>query len=192
MENVYEKIVNGQFGIIQGSKKLVFIKIGRGGSINGYNNKYVNLANKLRNKFGYSIVISANPQDSVCVLKEELEAIKTYISDYEEVFFIGISNGSLIGAQQGYLNEEITKMLLINGPLMINWPKTKKGIEKFKGEIVEMLYGTKDPSYGYFDILNCINSERLKFRKIENADHNFKGMEEVLEFEITSFIGIKI
>ena len=71
---------------------------------------------------------------------------------------------------------------------MINWPKTKRGIERFEGEFVEMIYGTKDPSYGYYEILNCINSSKFKCRTVEDADHNFKGMEKVLEELIVEFV----
>ena len=38
--NKYDKVIGKQFGIIQGEKYLVFIKTGRGGSIEGFENKY--------------------------------------------------------------------------------------------------------------------------------------------------------
>ena len=46
-------------------------------------------------------------------------------------YCIGVSNGALVGAQQGYRESRIKGMLLINGTLMINWYKTRKGIESF-------------------------------------------------------------
>ena len=81
-------------------------------------------------------------------------------------------------------------MLLVNGPIMINWPKTKKGIERFQGEKVELIYGMKDPSYRYYDILDCINSNKLVCTAIEGADHNFTGMEDILENKMKEFIPI--
>lgn len=188
MKNEFDKILKDKYGIISGNKKLIFVKTGRGGTCYGHNNKYLNLANEILNLYGYSVIISAYPTDSVRNLQEELEEIKSYIDDYEEVYFIGVSAGALLGAQQGYLNEKITRMLLVNGPIMINWPKTKRGIEKFQGERVEMIYGTKDPSYRYYAILNCINSDKLIYTAIEKADHNFTGMEEVLERKMKEFI----
>ena len=190
MKIEFDKIIKDKYGIISGNKKLIFVKTGRGGTCYGYNNKYLNLANEISNLYGYSVIISAYPTDSVCNLQEELEEIKSYIADYEEVYFIGISAGALLGAQQGYLNEKITRMLLVNGPIMINWPKTKRGIEKFQGERVEMIYGMKDPSYRYYEILSCINSAKLVCTAIEGADHNFIGMEDVLASKMKEFIQV--
>ena len=192
LEKLFDVIINDQYGIVFGGKKLIFLKTGRGGSIYGHENKYVKLAKNISEQFGYSVVISAYSEKSVCMLKEELNLIKSYIVDLEEILFVGISAGALIGAQQGYLNNEITGMLLVNGPIMINWPKTKKGIERFEGKFVEMIYGTEDPSYRYFEILNCIKSEILNFKEIKGADHNFSGMQDTLESEIIRFINFLI
>jgi hypothetical protein len=188
MNNDFHKIIKDKYGIMSGDGKLVFVKTGRGGSVYGYNNKYLNLAKSILTLYGYSVVISANPADSECYLNEELEEVKEYIGDYDEVYFIGVSAGALVGAQQGYMNEKISKMLLVNGPLMINWPKTKTGIEKFQGNRVEMLYGMRDPSYKYFEILNYINSDKLERDTVEDADHNFAGKEKILEQKIIDFI----
>lgn len=190
MKIEFDKILKDKYGIIFGNKKLIFIKTGRGGSCYGHNNKYLNFANKISKLYGYSVVISSYPAESICNLQEEFEEIKSYIADYEDVYFIGISAGALLGAQQGYLNDKITRMLLVNGPLMINWPKTKRGIERFQGESVEMIYGTKDPSYRYYEILNCINSDKFMCAAIEKADHNFAGMEEILESKMREFIQV--
>lgn len=189
MTKCFDKTLDVNYGITYGSNKLVFIKAGRGGTIYGLDNKYVKIANRIAEEYGYTVVISANHKDSVYVLEDELKLVKTMVPDYTEIIFVGMSAGALIGAQQGYLNEEIKSMLLINGPLMINWPKTKRGIEKFEGKNVEMLYGTKDPSYKYYEILKCINSDKLIAREIEDADHNFIGKQDVFEEEIIQFVG---
>ena len=138
VEKHFDKTIEDRFGLVYGNKKLVLIKTGRGGGIYGYNNKYLNLAYKLHEQLGCSVVISVTPTDSQCVLKDDLDVIKKYMPDYEDVIFIGVSAGALLGAQQGHLNNKITHMLLINGPLMINWPKTKKSVEAFNGKIVEI------------------------------------------------------
>ena len=190
MKTYFDKIIANKYGIISGNKKLIFVKTGRGGTCYGLNNKYLNFANEISKSYGYSVVISAYPAEATCNLQEELEEIKSYINDYKEVYFIGISAGALVGAQQGYLNEKITRMLLVNGPIMINWPKTKKGIERFQGEKVELIYGMKDPSYRYYEILDCINSNKLVCTAIEGADHNFAGMEDILENKMKEFIQI--
>lgn len=75
---------------------------------------------------------------------------------------------------------------------MINWHRTKNGIEKFSGNSVEMLYGTKDPSYKYYEILECINSNKLIYRKVDGADHNFAGMEYTFDSNIIEFINSNV
>ena len=101
MKNEFDKILKDKYGIISGNKKLIFVKTGRGGTCYGHNNKYLNLANEILNLYGYSVAISAYPTDSVCNLQEELEEIKSYMDDYEEVYFIGVSAGALLGLSKG-------------------------------------------------------------------------------------------
>ena len=76
LEKLFDVIINDQYGIVFGGKKLIFLKTGRGGSIYGHENKYVKLAKNISEQFGYSVVISAYSEKSVCMLKEELNLIK--------------------------------------------------------------------------------------------------------------------
>ena len=43
----YDIVIGKQFGIIKGEKNIVFIKTGRGGSIEGFKNKYLNICDFL-------------------------------------------------------------------------------------------------------------------------------------------------
>ena len=124
--NKYDKVIGKQFGIIQGEKYLVFIKTGRGGSIEGFENKYLSICSFLFKKYGYTFVVSANPKDSVCDLEEEIKCISKYVGNYKEIFFVGISNGASLGAYQSGKIKSIKNALLINAPLMINFHKIKK------------------------------------------------------------------
>ena len=89
--NKYDKVIGKQFGIIQGEKYLVFIKTGRGGSIEGFENKYLSICSILFKKYGYTFVVSANPKDSVCDLEEEIKCISKYVGDYKEIIFVDYS-----------------------------------------------------------------------------------------------------
>ena len=82
-----------------------------------------------------------------------------------------------MGAQQGYRESRIKGMLLINGPLMINWYKTRKGIEAFCGKSVRMLYGERGPSVRYIELLDLIRSDVLHYAICEGADYHFAGKE---------------
>ena len=184
--NKYDKVIGKQFGIIQGEKYLVFIKTGRGGSIEGFENKYLSICSFLFEKYGYTFVVSANPKDSVCDLEEEIKCIDTYIGDYKEIFFVGISNGAFIGATQCRKIERIRNAVLINAPLMINFHKIKEGAQNFRGERMYFLYGENDPSFRYIEILNSIKNTACKYKIIKGEGHDFS--EETLKSELICFI----
>lgn len=94
---------------------------------------------------------------------------------------MGISNGAVLGARYGRLHPEITRMLLINGPLMINWTQTHKGIEAYQGEQIMLVYGEMDPSFQYVPILDVIKPQcEVIVKTIPKADHVFRGTENVL------------
>ena len=131
--------------------------IGQNGSVYGYNNKYLKMAKYINLQYGCTIVVSSNPYDCTDSLGQALEVIKQEVNQDVNVYYMGMSNGAILGARFGHLHSEIKRMLLINGPLMINWPKTKKGLEKFEGESVVMVYGSLDPSFKYAEINPTLN-----------------------------------
>jgi len=171
--NKYDKVIGKQFGIIQGEKYLVFIKTGRGGSIEGFENKYLSICSFLFEKYGYTFVVSANPKDSVCDLEEEIKSVDKYVGDYKEIYFVGISNGASIGVAQCSKIERIRNAVLINAPLMINFHKIKEGAQKFRGDNMYFLYGEADPSFRYIEILNVIKNTACKYKIIKGEGHEF-------------------
>ena len=186
----YDKVIEKQFGIIKGERNIVFIKAGRGGTIEGFENKYLNICDLLFEKYGYTFVVSANPKDSVCDLEEEIKCISKYVGDYKEIFFVGISNGASIGAAQCGKIEKIKNAVLINAPLMINFHKIKEGVEKFRGDSMYFLYGEEDPSFRYIEILKSIKNTACKYKIIKGEGHEFS--KESLIAELNYFIdGLK-
>ena len=169
----YDKVIEKQFGIIKGEKYLIFIKTGRGGSIEGFENKYLNICDFLFEKYGYTFVVSANPKDSVCDLEEEIKCISKYVGDYKEIFFVGISNGASIGAVQCRKIEKIKNAVLINAPLTINFHRIKEGAKKFRGDSMYFLYGEEDPSFRYIEILSSIKNTACKYKIIKGEGHDF-------------------
>ena len=188
--NKYDKVIGKQFGIIQGEKYLVFIKTGKGGSIEGFKNKYLNICDFLFKKYGYTFVVSANPKDSVCDLEEEIKSVDKYVGDYKEIYFVGISNGASIGVAQCSKIERIRNAVLINAPLMINFHKIKEGAQKFRGDNMYFLYGEADPSFRYIEILNVIKNTACKYKIIKGEGHDFS--KESLISELNYFFdGLK-
>ena len=169
----YDIVIGKQFGIINGEKNIIFIKTGRGGTIEGFENKYLNICNFLFEKYGYTFVVSANPKDSVCDLEEEIKCISKYVGSYKEIYFVGISNGASIGAAQCRKIEKIKNAVLINAPLMINFHKIKEGAQNFRGGRMYFLYGEDDPSCRYIEILDSIKNTACKYKIIKGEGHDF-------------------
>ena len=187
----YDIVIGKQFGIIKGEKNIVFIKTGRGGSIEGFENKYLDICSLLFEKYGYTFVVSANPKDSVCDLDKEIKCISKYVGNYKEIFFVGISNGASIGAAQCRKIESIKNALLINAPLMINFHKIKEGAQKFRGDNMYFLYGEDDPSCRYIEILDSIKNTACKYKIIKDEGHGFS--KESLIAELNYFFdGLKV
>ena len=184
----YDLIVEEYFGIIKGKEKLVFIKTGKGGTYRGYEDKYSKIACDIYKMTGYSVAVSSNPVEYGCDLGLEIEYVSDFLDDYEEIIFIGISNGAQIGAEQGYKIRAIKKMLLINGPLMINFYKTKNGINEFKGIEVLFVYGKMDPSYKYVELLNTIDNDKCSYIVLDNVDHNFSKKIDTLIKLVVEFV----
>ena len=55
----FNKIIENQFGIVYGSDTVIFIKTGRGGDIYGYDNKYMNIAGMLHDRYGIAVPVGS-------------------------------------------------------------------------------------------------------------------------------------
>ncbi len=165
------------YGIMKGNSIIVFIKAGQNGSMYGYENKYLKIADSINEKHGYTVVCSSNPFDGNNSLDNAMEVIEKYCNDNNfndyDIYYMGTSNGGMIGAQVGVNYPKIKRMLLINVPLMINWHKTKEGIMSFKGEKLILVYGSLDQSYKYTELLTPLLNKKIELKIIEGQDHYF-------------------
>ncbi|HAZ95957.1 MAG TPA: hypothetical protein DCW73_01600, partial [Treponema sp.] len=92
-----------------------------------------------------------------------------------QVYYMGFSDGALIGARCGADYPEIRRMVLVNGPLMMNWHRTKAGILRFLGESATFVYGSLDPSYRYAELIRTLEKEnpRIHLEIADGQDHYF-------------------
>ena len=185
-DEVIELPFNGetiQYGVVNGSNTIVFIKAGANGSMYGYENKYLQIAKNINKSHGYTVICSSNPDhNGENPLNQAIELIANYaetnnFEDYE-IFYMGHSDGASLAAHYGYLYPKIKRMLLINSPIFFNWHKLKDGMKQFSGDKAVFIYGDLDPSYMYVEMLNLIGNEKIKWAIIPGADHHFKGMLE--------------
>lgn len=181
----YDKVIHSRFkeniiidyGIVKGNNIIFFIKSGQDGSIYGYLNKYLIMADTINKKYGYTVIASSNPFDGENPLDDAMNVIKEYIQennfeDYK-IYYMGQSNGALIGAWYGTNCEKIEKMLLINIPLSHDIDVTKECISNFKGKKLVLIYGTRDDSIDYVKELNGVLNDKITLHYIEGQDHLF-------------------
>lgn len=176
----FEDIAIIDYGIVEGNNIIVFIKAGQNGSLYGYQNKYIKMAKRLNQKYGCSVICSSNPFDGNNPLDNAMVIIEDYakrFADYK-IYYLGYSNGALIGAWFGVKYPKIKRMALVNGPLMYNLHKTKEGALSFKGESINFIYGEHDQSIGYIELLKSIENDKIKVFIEEGQDHHFSKSEE--------------
>lgn len=168
------------YGIVEGNNIIVFIKAGQDGSLYGYQNKYIKMAKRLNEKYGCSVICSSNPFDGNNPLDNAMEIIEDYAKKFDdyEIYYLGYSNGALIGAWFGINYSKIKRMALINGPLMYNYHKTKEGALSFCGERLSFIYSEYDQSIGYVGLLDSIKNDKIKVYIEEGQDHHFSKSEE--------------
>lgn len=176
----FEDIAIIDYGIVEGNNTIVFIKAGQNGSLYGYQNKYIKMAKRLNNKYGCSVICSSNPFDGNNPLDNAMKVIEDYakrFNDYK-IYYLGYSNGALIGAWFGVQYPRIKRMALVNGPLMHNLHKTKEVALSFKGEFINFIYGEYDQSIGYIELLKSIENDKIHVFIEKGQDHHFSKSEE--------------
>lgn len=179
----FEEIAIIDYGIVEGNNTIVFIKTGQNGSLYGYQNKYIKMARRLNDKYGCSVVCSSNPFDGNNPLDNAMAIIEDYARKFDDykIYYLGYSNGALIGAWFGVKYPKIKRMALVNGPLMYNLHKTKEGALSFKGESINFIYGEYDQSIGYIELLKSIENDKIKVFVEEGQDHHFSKDEEIFQ-----------
>lgn len=167
-----------KMGYIPGSKEVLFIKCGQGGTIYGYENKYLDLALNINEKYGYSVIVSEIVDDGREAYSKEIEMVKKLVGNDCKIYYLGVSKGGLLGLWNGADNQSIEKFITINAPLMLNFHnRTRPAINKISKENLIMVYGTEDPSFRYVPfIIDAVNVQI-----IEGADHNLVGSNVGLE-----------
>ena len=176
MEKDFANIITADdmtIGCIPGSAKVLFIKTGQAGSIYGYENKYLDLAIQVNEKYGYSVFVSSTTIDTKESFERDIKTVEGTLGTTDfEIYYLGVSKGGLIGIWHGCDESRIVKMVSINAPLMINYHgKTLPGIKKLGMDKLTMVYGSLDPSCKYVPFVE----KHANVYIIDGADHNLIG-----------------
>ena len=163
---------NLNMGYIPGSENILFIKTGQGGSIYGYENKYLHLAWAIREKYGFSVLVSSTTDDASKEYDIDMLVLnKIFVNQSYQIYYLGVSKGGLVGIWRGGENSNIKRMVAINPPLMINYhSKTRPALDKL-GSKLTIVIGSLDPSYDYVPFAKG----HTHIEVLMGADHNLVG-----------------
>ena len=181
----FDKIINKtiesekiQYGIVIGNEKIVFIKSGAYGNINGSEGKYLKMAYKLRERLGATVICASNPEVEHKALDEK--AIRWVVSQKKfnrfQLYFAGVSDGAYQNLALAKKFPETVKFLGINTSF-IEVSELQEKIEALQNVEKIFVYGTKDYDYDeVVPVLTGMESDTLKVLEVEGADHKFTGM----------------
>ena len=171
-----------EYGFVYGNEIIFLIKVGQDGLLKGYDDKYINLAHELNQKYGFSIIVSSNHFTGPDPLGNAMDIIKKYQNERNfnnsEIYYMGYSNGGLIGAWYLYKHPEIKNALLVNAPIMTNLKMFINGLDKFDGDKLVLVYGDKDFSYKNIPFLLPKLHDKISLEIIKGADHYFANYDK--------------
>lgn len=173
----FEKI---EYGILFGNEKIVFIKVGAGGNIQGYQDKYLKMAHRVHERIGATVVCASNPYISESAhIKADKALIKKVITDRGldnyELYFVGTSDG---GEHSLKLSEQFQKTVTFLG-LNSSWSNIEDFIERTKSMShvkKTFVYGAMDDDFD--DIvprLKALECDNLEIVILDGVDHYFTG-----------------
>jgi pimeloyl-ACP methyl ester carboxylesterase len=179
-DKTVSQIIDGyelKYGALHGNENIFFIKCGAGGSIPGYDEKYLKIAHRLHDRLGATVICSAYPYPSEEYLLEyDVDLINKFISKFNfkaKLNFIGSSRGAYVGLTYFSKRFDFSNMLLVNMPLMINFHKSIEALSEISQKRVIFVYGEHDPSASYIPYLRLHHGEILT---VSGADHTFTDM----------------
>ncbi len=167
--------------------KIVINYPGADGSINGYNDKYIKIADYLvENKIG-AVVRIPNISSLGFGWDINLRETLSYVLDHSkeicgrevpEIYLMGTSAGAGAIAMTAWEYPEVTKILLTEPAIIFSGEHGVEGIKEFQGKIV-IVVGQGGNALGkvigdkFFDYF--IKSKHKEIFEIQNCDHQFKG-----------------
>jgi hypothetical protein len=161
------------------SKIIVLIIPGVDGSVDGYDNKYMRMAEKIVKEQHKAVIRISNDFISSFHWEDNMKHALEYIednaleicknSDYK-IEIIAPSAGASVAAWIAHSYPKIQNMILINCAAKLQPERILDGLSKYK-ELATVVYGSKDPSLDFIKQLPSGTHHKI----IEGADHFFSG-----------------
>ena len=167
--------------------KIVINYPGADGTINGYNDKYIKIANFLvDNKIG-AVVRIPNISSLGFGWDINLRQTLSYVLDHSyeicgsntpEIYLMGTSAGAGAIAMTAWEYPEVTKILLTEPAIIFSGEHGVEGIKEYQGEVV-IVVGSQGSALGkvvgdkFYDYFT--NASHKEIFEIPNCDHQFRG-----------------
>lgn len=155
------------------------------GSVDGYQEKYITIAERILEQHGIAVVRIANPFITSHHWESNIRHALSYVTERAEqiaghadveIRIMAHSAGAAVIAQIAWEYPQISRLLLINPATSLGLEKMKRGIAEFHGDEITILYGSKDPSVkDAKHLAGAIGSGRAEVVVLEDVDHNFSG-----------------
>ena len=164
------------------TNKVVMIIVWKWGTTSGYQNKYITIASNLAEKYGVSVFVVENPWISrddpklfiECAMGFVEEQMKKSGFDDWEIYGMGHSAGAHFWGRFVHLYPNVSKLLLINPVVSVNFTKLKKELQAYQGELF-LIQWSKDHDFFYNPLLDPIKSEKKQVIILDWVNHEFSN-----------------
>jgi dienelactone hydrolase len=174
-----------------GSRKVAVICPGLHGTMDGYEGKYVAIAQSLQRR-GFNVVRMENvppeqltreryPEFALGNLRAILEfvtTVRTGVDPAPRVMMMGTSAGGSAIAAAAVEFPEVEKILLVNPSSNVGLDAMKESMTRFTGDVAVLLGGADDVVDNEIGITMhalAMNAASRKIEVVQDADHQFRG-----------------
>ncbi|HMT19620.1 MAG TPA: hypothetical protein PKD20_01165 [Candidatus Saccharibacteria bacterium] len=185
----WQEVMNGvgiscalDIAIHPSNSKIIMLTIpGVDGSVDGFDNKYLHIAETVQEKYGVAVVRISNPFISSYHWESNIRQAIDYIqmnaqeicgNETFELRIMAHSAGAAVIGRIAHEYAEITRVLLINPALKLKPNDIHDGLAKLSGRQVTVLVGSKDSSSD--DIAEVVDNHTDLY-VVDGADHHFSG-----------------
>jgi hypothetical protein len=167
------------------SSPVVFLIIpGMDGTVDGFQQKYVTVANDIQSRHGVSVVRIANPFITSFHWESNLRHSIEFITENAhkisetqdiEIRIMAHSAGAATSAQIAWEYPCISRLLLINPATRLGLETMRQGLLNFKGKTTILLGSEDEISRDTLKLTEFLKGTSTEIVVIDGADHNFSG-----------------
>jgi len=151
------------------------------GSADGYQGKYVTIAQNAQREHGVAAVRIGNPFISSLSWESNLRHTLDYViarsaeiagPEFKEIRIMAHSAGGTVAGLMAWEYPEVSRLLLVNPALKHGYQQVEDGLRKFRGSTT-VLFGEHDSSIFLGQELGKL--PRVQVLNVKDADHHFSG-----------------